>query len=224
MIEYIFTLEDGTRLNFEVDENASSTPPAPEQPPAWTLLGLSRCDHCPLPEDAAVCPAALAIMPVVEAFQRRISFETLHCLVRMGEVTLEASIPTQEAVRSVVGLLLALSDCPMLARLRPMAVFHQPFASREQTVFRALGSYLLAQFLRRDAGLEPDWYLEGLRQLYSDLHKVNSRLAERLRAASEGDANVNSLVMLDTLAHAVDTSFERNVERLKPAFQVFLRD
>jgi len=207
-----------------VDETRGSTPPAPEAPPAWTWLEAFRCDHCPLPEDQALCPAALALLPVVEAFGHRVSFESLRCQVQLGEVTVEAEVPTQDAVRSLVGLLLALSDCPTMSRLEPMAYFHLPFASHEHTVFRVFGAYLIAQHLRHTQGLEPDWELEGLRRLYSDLHKVNVRLAERLRVASKGDANVNSLVMLDTLAHAVDTGFARNLERLRPLFSAYLED
>lgn len=224
MIQYRFDLGDGTVLEFAVDETAGSTPAAPDRVPAWAQLARHRCEHCPLPEQQVACPAALAVVPVVDAFRQRISFEILHCTVQVGGVTMAAETPTQDAVRSLVGLLFALSDCPTLARLRPMATFHLPFASGEHTVFRVLGTYLLAQYLRSLDGGAPDWSLEGLHQLYAQLHKANAQLAARLREASEGDANVNSLVMLDTLAHAVDAGFERSVDRLRPLFAAYLRD
>ena len=37
---------------------------------------------------------------------------------------------------------MALSGCPVLEQLKPMARFHLPFASVEETIYRAASMYL----------------------------------------------------------------------------------
>ena len=137
---------------------------------------------------------------------------------------MEAAASTQQAVRSLVGLLLALSRCPVMENLRPMAHFHLPFADMEHTQFRALGMYLIAQYLRNGMGLNPDWTLDGLLELYQNLQVVNRKLADRVRAASERDATVNGLIILDALAQSVELGINQNLKKLRPLFEMYMRD
>ena len=53
----------------------------------------------------------------------------------------------QQAMSSVLGLIMATSGCPWTDRLRPMARFHLPFASEAETLYRSVGMFLLAREL-----------------------------------------------------------------------------
>jgi len=223
MIDYSYVFDDGSAFELSVDEHGRSSPEQADDVPDWALLDTHRCEGCSLPDDHPFCPAAMAIRPVVEAFSERWSYENVHTIVRIRELTLEATTPTQKAIRSLVGLLLALSSCPVMEKLRPLAHFHLPFAERDHTVFRVFGMYLLAQHLRRSEGLDADWDLDCLLHIYGDVGKVNVELAKRLRAAALQDAAVNSIVMLDTYVQAVEMSFERSLAKLRPLFEVYLR-
>ena len=221
MIRYSFAFANGCHADFEVDEQAPSapTPRSSEGQPDWMDLDTHRCAHCPFPRGKrVVCPAFDAIFPAVKTFDRCVSCETCDLTVDQNGVTHQAHTTAQNAVRSLIGLQLALSGCPTMNRLRPMARFHVPLSDADQTVFRVFGMHMLKQYLRQARGETPDWTLAGLQALYSDIHNVNGRLATRIRAASHEDASVNGLVILDALAHAVEHNIQTHLERLAPCF------
>ena len=142
MINYTFTFDEHTSIAFDVEVTSDTSAEDPAPPfPAWLALDSHRCDECSLPAGARrTCPAAVSIRPVVEAFSTRLSYETVHVTVRGDHGRTETTLAIQDALRSVVGLLLALSGCPVLSKLRPMAHYHLPFGSREHTMYRFVGT------------------------------------------------------------------------------------
>lgn len=223
MIRYSFTFDPETTLEFEVEDSVPALPDDDGDLPPWLLLSNHRCEDCPPSLDGhTACPAAVAIRPVVEAFSKRISFEDVDVRVDLNGIEIKARVSTQEAVRCLIGLLLARSACPILDKLRPMAHFHLPFGDRQHTAFRFLGMHLVAQYLRARDGHEPDWELDQLLEMLRRLRRVNIRLADRIRAASEFDATVNSLVILDVLASTAELSVEKGLDRLRPIFSTYL--
>lgn len=224
MFRYVFHTEGAEPITFDIDETQALPDRDPSgELPAWLRLSEHKCEVCPLANDARrSCPAALAARPVIESFSGHISFETLRVEVHMDQFQLFGEVPAQQAVRSLLGLLFSLSACPVLSKLRPMARYHLPFGSREHTEFRFLGMYLIAQRLRAQAGLEPDWKLDGLLDLFQQIHAVNRMLAERLRDATTQDAALNSLVILDHMATSAEVSLNRRLEKLQALFGQYL--
>ena len=224
MLEYCFIFGQGNRVDFEVDQTGdTSSEDAERDYPSWVELESFKCDICTLPPGSRrTCPAALSIQPAVEAFADCFSYDKMNVEVRLDKLLIRGEVPAQNAVRSLVGLLMSLSSCPVLSRLRPMARFHLPFASREHTAFRFLGMYLIAQRLRQRKGLAPDWEMNGLLDLLKQIHMVNRNLAERLRDASTQDATINSLIILDSLAHAAESDIGSSLEELRPFFRMYL--
>ena len=111
------------------------------------------------------------------------------------------------------------SGCPVLAPLRPMVRFHLPFATRLETIFRAVSSYLVGQYLRARKGERADWELSGLAHTYKLVGKVNRAFALRLRAAVDKDANLNALVQLDVFAKALPESIDEELEDMRFLFE-----
>ncbi|MFH2006892.1 MAG: hypothetical protein ABI333_09940 [bacterium] len=224
MISYTFIFDEETRISFKVEENADTSEEQPgDEVPAWLALGNHKCDLCTFPAGSRkTCPAALSIRPVVEAFSTRLSYEEVMVIVGGSRGRLETTLATQAAVRSLAGLLMALSACPVMRKLRPMAHYHVPFGTREHTMFRYVGMYLTAQYLRSTTDREPDWTLKGLLQLFRELHQVNKQLAERIRDASVQDATVNSIIFLDTFATAAELDVEESLADLLPLFSAHL--
>jgi hypothetical protein len=220
MITYTFIFEERLRFKFSVNEQGDSSLEMPgERYPEWTFLENYRCEECTIPGSSRkTCPAALAIKPVVEAFDKRVSYENVLMLVERAGVKTEARVPVQRALRSLIGLLLGLSSCPVMRLLRPMALLHLPLAGMDQTAFRFLGMHFIVQYLRQQEGLSPDWDLRELLELIEEIHSVNLCLAERIRVASEEDAAINGLIILDALADAVALSIEESARKLKPLF------
>ena len=225
MIKYIFEYEDGARIKYELNKSAYFPAEEDNEPSApWMNLDEFRCDVCTLDSSSHKnCPSALAVWPVLREFNDRVSHEPVKVVVDLGDVKINAVTSTQQAVRSLVGLALALSRCPVMEKLRPMAHFHLPFGSREHTQFRALGMYFIGQYMRSSEGLSADWSLDGLSDLYKDVQHANRKLAARIRAASKKDATVNGLIILDALAQSVELGISQHLKKLKPVFETFLR-
>ena len=227
VVRYEIDFEDGPTTVFEVRLDAATLAlksPLPEDPPAWTELGFHVCPHCPLePETSPRCPAAVALAPLVEVFDAFMSHHGCALTVHTAERTVTADrLQVQKALGSLMGLVMAASGCPYTARLRPMARFHLPLASPEETIYRATSMYLLAQYFREGEGLEPDWTLEGLSELYADLQVVNRHLSRRLNAVVSTDSAVNAVVSLDVFAAFLPMVIGESLSDLRPVFRRWL--
>lgn len=225
MISYSFAFANEESVRFDVDETTGiDGPAAPDSSlPDWLKLSAFRCAHCTLPDDPRrVCPAIHALRPILSTFGNRISYEEVKLTVEMSGMTITAATTAQEGARSLIGLTLALSGCPTMRMLSPMARFHWPLASSEASVFRVFGTWLIGQRLRQQKGLVFDDDLSELRRLYREIHQVNDRLADRIRAATPEDAAVNGLFILDVFAHTVDWGIKSGLEQLAPVFSDYL--
>jgi len=129
----------------------------------------------------------------------------------------------QRALSSLLGLVMATSDCPHMAFLRPMARFHLPMASEEETEYRAVSMYLLAQYFLHREGHTVDLTLDGLTKIYQELQRVNMALADRIRAASHQDTAGNAIVLLDVFAKVVPYSIEDAMQEFQHLFDPYLK-
>ncbi|HRI86822.1 MAG TPA: hypothetical protein PLJ47_07185 [Candidatus Hydrogenedentes bacterium] len=194
-----------------------------ETPPAWAELTVSQCRSCPLKqEESPQCPAALVFVDILDEFGELLSFTEVEVTVTTRERTITSKTSVQRALSSLVGLCMATSGCPILARFKPMARFHLPVATREETMFRSVGAYLLAQYFLKQRGNEPDMDLKGLRETYDLIHQVNVGLANRLREIPTGDAHLNAIVILDLFAHALPSSIDEGLAEIEHMFTSFI--
>jgi len=110
------------------------------------------------------------------------------------------------------------SNCPVMDRLRPNVRFHLPFASEEETIYRAISMYLTAQYFRLRNGEEPDWALKKLAEVYRGVSEVNKGMTERLADASTKDANVNAVIHLSSSSQTLDNFLEHCVQEIEYLF------
>lgn len=195
--------------------------PESATPPHWTDLAYQQCSHCPLRATSSPhCPAARAVVPLVEVFGEMLSYDNVAATVTLHDRTVVKETTVQRALSSILGLLMATSGCPQLAFLRPLARFHQPFATREETMFRATSAYLLGQYFKHQQGLPVDFVLTGLKDAYNDLQLVNIGMARRMRGIDMGgDANVNAIVLLDLFAKELPLAIDENLHELAHLFE-----
>ena len=193
------------------------------QPPDWTALGFHQCPNCPLAvQNAPHCPAALNMVRLVDRFNQLLSHDKVRVIVVADERMIHSRTTIQRAVCSLMGLLMACSACPLTDFFKPMARFHLPFASTEETVWRAASSYLLAQYFLKLEGRAPDIRFKGLTAIYSEIQKVNMAFARRLRAACEHDSMVNAMILLDMFAKSMPWAIEESLEEIRHLFQPYL--
>ncbi|MBI2431822.1 MAG: hypothetical protein HYV26_03015 [Candidatus Hydrogenedentes bacterium] len=199
--------------------------PGTEAPPEWTRLEAEQCSHCPLdPAQHTHCPIALSVVELVEAFNPLLSFSEFEVTVETPERTITRRTSIQKALSSLLGLYMATSGCPNMGLLKPMARFHLPFATKEETIFRAASSYLLGQYLLRQRGLSCDLEMNGLYEAYQRIHKVNMGMAKRLRRIARGDANINAIVLLDLFAHEMPSAIDLKMRDLEYLFRAYFEE
>lgn len=224
-ITYELAFDDGRRMafTFRFDEESFELAPAErDRWPDWTLLGCERCEACPLDDGIARCPLAAALVDIVEATSGIVSHEAATAIVRGAGRTVTARLPAQDALRSLMGLVIPAGGCPDTAFLRPMARFHLPFSSPEETLYRTASMYRLAQHLRRGRGLDEDPGFAGLSASYARLNAINRHLVERLRAAAVRDSAPNAVTLLDVFAQLLPMQLDEPLEELGPLFEAHL--
>ncbi len=218
---YHFQFPDGHRESLQVVPEDTGTPG--RELPDWTRLEFEQCPNCPLtPSQSPRCPMAVRYVPLIELFGKVRSYEEVTAEVETDERTTTKRTAVQRVLRSLMGLLAASSDCPHVTFLKPMAHFHLPFASKDETVFRVASSYLLAQYFLRKEGKESDPGLEGLKAHYRNLQHVNGGMAKRIGAIEVEDGALNALVLLDLFAQSLPDSIDADLEELQPAFEKIL--
>ncbi len=207
-ISYIFQIESGDEVRFDVDLDR----PAADGPlPDWTLLEKDQCPHCPLPATpGARCPAAADLAPIVERFSKLASIETVDVRVLRAEYESRKHTDTQTALSALMGLILATSGCPILNRMRALAHTHQPFPTETEIVYRIVTMHLLDSFLR---GGTPD--LTGLSELFVDIDTLNLAFAKRIKRATQKDASINALVVLNARSSLASLSIEPVLEEIR---------
>jgi hypothetical protein len=221
-IAYRFDLPDGTQtaVNFTfdaVDFRLSNAPTS--APPFWTDLSFNQCANCPLnAADHPHCPAALQMASAIEPLKALVSFDTVGVTVTQAERTIYAETTAQQAMSSVLGLIMATAGCPWTDRFRPMARFHLPFASEVETVYRSVCMFLLA---REMAGATPLGGFAALASLYENLHVVNRDMSRRLGAATRTDPAQNAMALLDAYTTLLPAALESSLDELRPLFDAW---
>jgi hypothetical protein len=204
-------------------ETLNIIPKAKSHPLEWTRLSYRRCSVCSLDERLHdYCPVAVNLADIAVEFKALLSHEEVEVEVRVKERKYIKETTVQEGLSSLVGIVMATSGCPVLSYLKPLVRFHLPFASIEETAFRIMSMYLMARYiLFKEKGIE-EFHFDGLKEIYRDVSSVNRDFSERLRAASEKDANLNALVNLDCFANLIPLTIEETIEGIKPYFSAYL--
>ena len=223
-IRYDFRFDDGSKAAFRLrldPQKLTPLDPPKKNLPDWTRLGFKQCQHCPLPDTTEHCPLAARLHPVVDSLRDVVSTQQVEFYVRGSQRTTVGKVSAQEGLSSILGVTMATSGCPWTAFFRPMARFHLPFADMEETVYRSVSSYLMAQYLRSNQGQEPDYTLQGLTKLYERVAEVNRRMVDRLRSTSRQDGTINALVILDVFAQGLPLHLEDMLEDMAGMFEGF---
>ena len=229
-IRYGFDLPNGSKKHVDLcfdPKNFRLTNEVPAEPPFWTELKFSQCANCPLnSEEHTHCPSALHMAPAVELLKELVSFDTVGVTVTQAERTVHAETSAQQALSSVLGLIMATSGCPWTDKLRPMARYHLPFASEAETVYRSVCMFLLARELlgRELAGADESSGFARLKDLYENLHVVNRDMSRRLGAATRTDPARNAMALLDSYTTLLPAALESSLQELKPLFDAWRGD
>lgn len=224
-IEYQIYHKDTLLLSHKVELEADTLNlvTTASDPPSWAQLECKQCKHCPLSSAThPYCPVALCVVDISPKLEQIASYDEVVAHIKLPERNVSITTSIQRVISSLLGLLFACSGCPHMAFFKPMARFHLPLASEEDTLFRAAGMYLIAQYLSRKNGLDADWDLNGLSQIYKNVKEINKKIAERIRASLHSDAPVNAVILLDLLASFLPSAIEEKLSEIEPIFAPYL--
>ena len=224
-VQYRFITADGDRQTFDLKIDPRTMELVDGRPlriPAWTDLAFHQCPHCPLtPQTHPQCPLALSLVSIVNSSGDLTSYDRIRVEVTTTDRFVSQDTSAQKGISSMMGLIIATSGCPHTATFKPMARFHTPLASVEETVYRAASMYLLAQYYLIQEGHAGDLKLEGLTRIYRNVQIINESIAARLRAGSQTDSSVNALILLDMYARHLPIVIEDSLRDLRYLFDPF---
>ena len=222
-VTYQLQLQDGTERRYEVDIDRPDRMSElnNEDHPEWTRLDYQKCSNCPFDSaEYQYCPAAIEFEDVAAQFANTASIERADVWVHTRERSYFRNCDMQTMLKSLYGLIMASSSCPILSRLKPLAYYHLPFATLEETVHRLVGTYLTNQYLHQfDGNAKPDWELRGIQDLYKELKVVNLALMKRIRQASQEDANVNAIQTFISISSIVEMGIDDIIGKMLPVLR-----
>jgi hypothetical protein len=221
-IVYDFAFPDGGSKAYTVELDRvtlSYRPPESERPPTWARLENNQCGHCPLkPAEHPYCPVATNLAALVEAFKDKASVAEATVTVTTEERTYVKRLPLQRGIFGIFGLVMATSSCPYMDFLKPMARFHLPFSSVEETIVRSVSMYLLKQYFVAKRGGAPDLGLEQLETHYENIQNVNDGILKRIQGVVQNDADLNALIILQSFGDLLTMAISKDLSRIEPLF------
>lgn len=226
-LRFLYELQftDGKLIEFPIVIDKLSCTVIPEaeiMPQGWAALEYQQCSNCTLNKATSpFCPVAVNLTPMLRLCSSLDSYQTVRLKVVTAERTISGDTTVQRALSSILGLIMATSPCPHTEFLKPMARFHLPLASEDETIYRTTSMYLLAQYFRRKDGLDFSLELDQLAAIYQNLQILNKALAKRLKAVVTEDATVNAVVLLDLLSKAVTWSIEDGLDEIRCLFKSY---
>lgn len=225
---YQFTFRNGVKRAFDVtlDDRTLDLVQRPKKSyPVWTELRCFKCPNCPLDgKEHAFCPIAVNLVDLIDFFGNWVSFEKADVLIETEARTYMKRTRIDYAVSSLMGVYMVASGCPIMEKLKPMAFCHLPFATADETTYRAVSTYLLAQYFLHKRGGNPDWSMRKLVKIYHDVQIVNENFSKRFAEINVEDASANAVALLDLFAKHVTISFNENfLAQIEPYFDAFFK-
>ena len=223
--EYKFSNNTLKRFDLLLDkENLALVSGKSGNSPAWARLDFHQCANCPLNTTLSPnCPVAANLSGITQEFSGVTAADQAAVTVIVKERTYFKATSIQEGLSPLLGIIMTTSGCPVMEPLKPMVRYHLPFASLDETVFRMVSLFLVAQVIRGRAGKEPEWDLEGLSRIYAEVKKLNKDFGQRMIAAARSDANVHALVKLNVFAVMVPVVAENMLKEITPYFSSYLK-
>jgi hypothetical protein len=217
--KYCFDFPNGMKKRFlvQLDGRTFLFKPAVHALPDWTILTENQCSCCAL-KNVPHCPLAVNISELVTSFKDIVSYEACMVSCITAERTVSKNTLVQDGLSSIMGIIMATSGCPTMDILKPMARFHLPFATVDEAMFRSTSVYLLRQYFTFQKGGAGDFFLKNLKSYYEEIESVNKGILNRIRQASQLDADRNAIVILNALAQILNLEIDDDLRSLRRIF------
>ena len=189
--------------------------------PKWTQMDAGSCEGCEWSKTDH-CPIALRLVRPLELFGDAISYEPVTVEVETAERFYRQDMDMQQGLSSLFGLLMATSGCPSMTIFQPMARYHLPFATFEETFFRVSGTYLLRELLLRgELHKDRNSAIAGLNEVYQQVGRVNLGVMGRIRQTGFdiADSSPNAIALLAAFSGLVPLTADKQLRELERLFR-----
>ena len=190
-----------------------------ENLPEWTQLEHKQCSICTLNNKiVSHCPVAVNISTIISVFKNFISHEecTVHCIT--PERTYLKKTSVVEGLSSILGIVMATSNCPVMEIFKPMARFHLPFSTLEETIVRTTSMYLLRQYFEYNSNRSPDLKLDKLQAHYNNVRLLNEGIYDRIKDLHKNDSDKNAIVVFHSLSDLLTMEIDTNLQLIAYLF------
>jgi len=223
-IVYTFEVQNREKIVYPIfldEKTVSLVSEGQAVPPNWTALENCQCKVCPLiKERDPYCPIAVNIDRLVEYFKDIYSIDMMHITVVTEERGYFKEAPAQRGLSSILGVIMATSGCPIMNFLKPMARFHLPFSTSDETIIRSTSMYLLTQYFIAKKGSKPDISLDKLNRAYGDVQQVNIGMCKRIATVvKKTDATSNAVIILDTFSQLLGMEIDNKLDSMQSLFE-----
>ena len=221
--DYEFQFEDGYTKNYHVALDPKTLSLIPDelrsQPQDWTRLKYHQCSNCPLEVDThPYCPIAVNIMDLVETFKDVLSYHNCTVVCETEDRTYSKKTSIMEGLSTIFGVIMATSNCPIMDFLKPMARFHLPFSSVEETTARTTSMYLLSQYFKSKDRNHIEIDFKTLENHYGQVKLINEGIIKRISSVSKQDADKNAIVTLHSLSLFMSMEIDYSLSTLEYIF------
>ncbi len=183
----------------------------------WTDFTYCQCQNCPIKsEEQQKCPVALNLFGLVQFFRKFKSYEEALIEVETSDRVYSKKASIQEGLYSIFGAIMATSNCPHMYFFRPLAWFHLPFASEEETIYRSLSNFSLSGSFSDSSDV---FKLEDIQEIYNEVKDINRGILKRINKIDFiEDAEKNALVILDAFCSFLEYSKGSNWQNIRDLF------
>ena len=221
--DYQFQFEDGYTKTYHIalDPKTLSLIPDEQHYQAldWTHLKYNQCSNCPLEINAhPYCPIAVNIMDLVETFKNVLSYHNCTVICETEDRTYSKNTTIMEGLSTIFGVIMATSNCPIMDFLKPMARFHLPFSSVEETTARTTSMYMLRQYFKSKDKKDIKIDFKTLENHYGQVKLVNEGIIKRISSVSSKDADKNAIVTLHSLSLFMSMEIDYSLSTLEYIF------
>jgi hypothetical protein len=221
--DYQFQFDDGYIKTYHIALDPKTLSLIPDthryQAPDWTRLKYHQCSNCPLEIDShPYCPIAVNIMELVETFKNVLSYHNCTVMCETDDRTYSKKTSIMEGLSTIFGVIMATSNCPIMDFLKPMARFHLPFSSVEETTARTTSMFLLGQYFKSKDKNNIKIDFKTLENHYGQVKLVNEGIIKRISNVSNQDADKNAIVTLHSLSLFLSMEIDYSLSTLEYIF------
>ena len=221
--DYQFQFDDGYTKTYHITLDPKTLSLISEErrypAPDWTRLTYHQCSNCPLEINAhPYCPIAVNIMELVETFKNVLSYHKCKVVCESEDRTYFKKTSIMEGLSSIFGMIMATSDCPNMDFLKPMARFHLPFCSVEETTVRTASMYLLGEYFKGKDRNDIKIDFKALENHYGQVKLVNEGIIKRISSVSKQDADKNAIVTLHSISLFLSMEIDYSLSTLDYIF------